>query len=164
MAEAMPPVQASEGTRRAWGDLPPQLRPETGDEVDASHRRPRLAEQGDRRDVPDRFARGIKLKVDARRGAEGEDACLRGRHVRSGLPHTIHGRQSPLCERGPRKRCDVGIGVRATGDSPAAFGRLDQEHPGAVAQAWVTGGGRDDACELVVCRRALLHIAEIERS
>ena len=67
-------------------DLAPELRPEPRDEVDAAHRRPRLAERRDRHDEvpPAAGARGVELEVGVRRGPEREDPALRGAHTGNG--------------------------------------------------------------------------------
>jgi hypothetical protein len=49
----------------------------------------------------------------------------------------------------PSGRCDVGTGVGVPVDAPAAVGRLGDEHPGALGQCPVAGGGGNDLGEFL---------------
>lgn len=66
-------------------------------------------------------------------------------------------------ERGAGERRYVRIRVRVSGDSPAAFGRLGEEHAGAFAQAWLAGGGGDDLGELLDDAELLLAVEDSSR-
>ena len=76
-------VEARDAVRRVVRrDLAPELGPEPGDEVDAAHRRPRLAQRRrpPRRDRRPRRAERVELEVGVRRRAEREDPALGSSH------------------------------------------------------------------------------------
>src|SRR6266511_4486838 len=73
-------VEAGQVRRRVVRKrLAPGLGPDAGDKIDATHRRPRLAQRGDRSHQTCRrlSLRSIELEVRVRSGPEGEDAALR---------------------------------------------------------------------------------------
>src|SRR6266545_4762268 len=72
-------VEAGQVRRRVVRKrLAPGLGPDAGDEIDAAHRRPRLAQRGDRSHQTCRrpSLRSIELEVRVCSGPEGEDAAL----------------------------------------------------------------------------------------
>jgi hypothetical protein len=63
-----------------------------------------------------------------------------------------------LGDLGPGGGDELGVGVRAAAQAPAALGGLGQQHPGAVDQGWGAGRLGDDAGELAYCRELLVPV------
>src|SRR6266545_916529 len=119
-------VEAGQVRRRVVRKrLAPGLGPDAGDEIDAAHRRPRLAQRGDRSHQACRrlSLRSIELEVRVCSGPEGEDAALRT---------TSRGHATPLREAAnecKRRVCDTeqeAADVREERDSAAVRARVEQ--------------------------------------
>src|SRR6266516_3707243 len=71
---------------------------------------------------------------------------------------------SSTCELGARGGGDVGVRVGVTADSPAALGRLRQQHPRALAKARIAGGICNDVGELLDDTELLVAVEHSHRS
>ena len=121
-------------------DASPELGPEAGDEIDAAHRRPRLAKRRDRVDegrlVP--VAAQIELEVGVRSRAESEDPALRDAHgpddASSGaVPSTMSRARAtwrrlrlPRLELGDPQLTSLKSAARAAIVIPAVFALADK--------------------------------------
>src|SRR6266498_1921575 len=117
-------VEAGQVRRRVVRKrLAPGLGPDAGDEIDAAHRRPRLAQRGDRSHQACRrlSLRSIELEVRVCSCPEREDAALRATSRGHATPYAKRRTNASVVRSGPRAkpgRIRPAVGLAARDEQP----------------------------------------------